>query len=153
MSAITRCRAHREPRPACLPVRRPDDALAVILTAAASPARPETICVLLDHAHRGLGVVVVEGAMADDGIFEIAEVVLRAASGRGTIGAVVLATARPGRSHLPTDDDHDRWFELRARFEAAGVELLDWFVIARGFAASLAELTDSKWLWLDAETQ
>ena len=32
MSAITRCRAHREPRPACLPVRRPDDALAVILT-------------------------------------------------------------------------------------------------------------------------
>ncbi len=151
MSAITRCRAHREPRPACLPVRRPDDALAVILAAAASPARPETICVLLDHAHRGLGVVVVEGAMADDGIFEIAEVVLRAADGRGTIGAVVLATARPGRSHLPTDDDHDRWFELRARFEAAGVELLDWFVIARGFAASLAELTDSKWMWLDAE--
>ena len=76
MSAITRCRAHREPRPACLPVRRPADALAVILTAAASPARPETICVLLDHAHRGLGVIVVEGAMADDGIFEIAEVVL-----------------------------------------------------------------------------
>ena len=92
MSAVTRCHAHREPRPACVPVRRPDDALAVILTAAASPARPETICVLLDHAHRGLGVIVVEGAMSDDGIFEIAEVVIRAADGRGTIGAVVLAS-------------------------------------------------------------
>lgn len=150
MSAITRCRARREPPPACLPVRRPDDALAVILAAAASPARPETVCVLLDHAHRGLGVIVVEGAMADDGIFEIAEVVVRAADG-GAMGAVVLATARPGRSHQPSDDDHDRWFELRARFEAAGVELLDWFLIAGGFAASLAELTDSKWLWLDDE--
>ena len=151
MSAISRCRAHRDPRSACLPVRRPDDALAVILTATASPARPETICVLLDHAHRGLGVIVVEGAMSDDGIFEIAEVVLRAADGHGAIGAVVLATARPGRTHQPTDADHDRWFALRGRFEAVGVELLDWFVIGRGFAASLAELTDSKWLWLEDE--
>jgi len=153
MSAVTRCHSHREPRPASLAVRRPEDALAVILTAAASPARPETICVVLDHAHRGLGVIVVDGAMSDDGIFEIAQVVLRAADGRGTIGAVVLATARPGRSYQPTADDHDRWFELRARFEATGVELLDWFLIAGGFVASLAELTDSKWLWLDDQAR
>jgi len=39
--------------------------------------------------------------------------------------------------------------DLRERFESAGYELLDWFVLSGGLALSMAEHTDSRSCWLD----
>ena len=37
--------------------------------------------------------------------------------------------------------------ELRELLADAGIDLLDWFVVADGFATSLAELSEATWLW------
>ena len=144
------CRRRRlRPRRAGQALRGPREALDVIMFAAASPPRPETICLLLDPAHRGLTVVIVEGARADHDLLGLAELLLAASVDSGAVGAVVLATVRPDRSHRPSGDDELRWFDLRARFDEMGVELLDWFVLSGGLASSLCELTDSRRRWLE----
>lgn len=143
-----RCpRSRRRPTRVPQVLRGPRDALEVIVVAATDPNCAQTICLLLDHAHRGLSVVILEGAEPDHDLVGLGDVLLGAVG--NTVGAVVLATVRPGRSHLPDADDERRWFDLRVRFEEAGVELLDWFVLCDGMASSLCELTDSRWRWLD----
>jgi len=139
--------SNRIPRTARQSLRGPRDALDVITLAASG--RAETICLLLDHAHRGITVVIIEGSGPDDDLVGLGDLLVRAATETGAVGAVVLATARPGRSHLPDAGDERRWFDLRIRFEEAGVDLLDWFVLSGGLASSLCELTDSRWRWLD----
>ncbi len=141
--------SRRSPRPARQSLRGPRDALDVITLAQSHPARPETICLLLDHAHRGVTVVIIEGSAPDDDLLGLGDLLVRAATESRAIGAVVLATVRPDRSHLPNANDERRWFDLRVRLEEAGVELLDWFVLSGGLASSLCELTDSRWRWLD----
>jgi len=148
MDAEHRCRAsRRRGRPAPEPLRGPEDALEVILASASQPPRPETICLLLDHAHRGGTVVVVEGAATDADLEALAGLLLCAAGQGGGPAAVVLATVRPGCSHLASAPDERCWFGLRERFDEAGVELLDWFILAGGVATSVAETTDSRWQW------
>jgi hypothetical protein len=139
----------RIPRPARQSLRGPRDALDVITLAVSHPARPETICLLLDRAHRGFTVVIIEGSGPDDDLMGLGDLLIGAAADSGAIGAVVIATVRPDRSHLPDANDERRWFDLRVRFDEAGVELLDWFVLSGGLASSLCELTDSRWRWLD----
>lgn len=136
--------AHPNPNPP--PVRGPVDALALVSLAAATPARAETICLLMDASRRGGTCVVVDGTEADDVIHEIAELVIGGVADSGVVDAVVLATVRPGRPS-PTNDDHWRWFELRDLFDDAGIDLLDWFVLGEEAPVSMAELTDSRSLW------
>ena len=45
----------------------------------------------------------------------------------GRLGALVMATVRPGGG--PLEDDGDRWLEMSDLTSAAGVELVEWFVI------------------------
>ena len=149
MSPASRCYPRRRRHPGRRPLRGPRDALEAILFVATSPARHETICLLLDHAHCGVSAVVIEGPEADDDLLGVGQMLIDACGQADTIGAIVLATVRPGQSHEPSGYDQGRWFDLRARFEEAGVELLDWFVVAGGLAASLCEITDSRWRWLD----
>lgn len=132
------------------PVRGPLDALSLITLAAATPSRPETICLLMDASRRGGTCVVVDGTDDDEAIESVADFVLAAiaelGAGVGVVDAVVLASVRPGRG-APGDSDHWRWFALRDRFEDAGIDLLDWFVLGRGATVSMAELTDSHVRW------
>jgi hypothetical protein len=145
---IRRCRTVRHAHPAWVPMPGPTEALATILAATAQPPSAETICLLLDPAHCGLGCITVDGTTDDDAIYRVADFLVDVALERTHLGAVVLATVRPGRSHLPEPTDHLRFLDLRAVFDDVGVELLDWFVIAGGYASSLAELTDARSLWL-----
>jgi hypothetical protein len=62
------------------------------------------------------------------------------------LGAVVLPR-RAWSLAPPEPADHLRLLDLRAIFDDVGVQLLDWFVIAGGYASSLAELTDARPLW------
>lgn len=144
---IRPCRTVRHAHPAWVPLPGAEEALATILAATAQPPVPETICLLLDPAHCGLGCVTVDGTTDDDAVYRVADFLVDVALERTRLGAVVLATARPGRSHLPEPADHLRFLDLRAIFDDVGVQLLDWFVIAGGYASSLAELTDARPLW------
>lgn len=148
---IRPCRTVRRAHPAWVPLPGPEEALATILVAATQPPAEETICLLLDRAHCGLGCLTVEGTTDDDAVYRVADFLVDVAVDRARLGAVVIATARPGRSHWPEAADHLRFLDLRAIFDDVGVELLDWFVIAGGYASSLAELTDARPLWRGSE--
>jgi hypothetical protein len=134
------------------PLRGPRDAIDVLLVVASQPHRPEAIALVLDHAHRGITCMVVDGAGSPE-LCDVADVLLSAVAGRRRVGAFVLATTEP-RTWLagggrPDAECELAWFDLRERFESAGYELLDWFVLSGGLALSMAEHTDSRSCWLD----
>lgn len=134
------------PHPAAEPLAGPEDALSVILTAASRPARAESIVLVLDHAHRGLGCIVVVG---EGPIGPVAEMLDHLAATEPHVAALVLASVRTGPPDEagPGRGDLLAFHDLRARFDALGVDLVDWFVIVGRGASSLAELTDCQPRW------
>jgi hypothetical protein len=122
---------HRCPRAGIDPVDDPTTALAIIGLAMHRPRRAETIVVLLDAERRGVGIVVVAGTLEADAAVEIVEFLAGSAAAGGRVAAFVVASVRRpaadgggcGRS------DADRWLEMSDVAEAAGVELLEWFVV------------------------
>jgi hypothetical protein len=135
-------------------VRGPLAALRVVLLAASQPPRHETVCLLLDRGHRPLACIVVVGR---GDIVAIGETMLLVAGpppsrstgalrhgGVGDVGAVVLATIRPGDGHHPGPQDELDWRRLRRRFAGTGVELVDWFLLDGNRAASSCELSDAR---------
>ena len=90
MSHHHRLRRPERIRPASLPLRGPLDALDVVLAIVSWPLRPETVCLLLDEAHCGLGSFVV--AHDDHGGVDAAvvEVVTNVAGGASPVAAAVL---------------------------------------------------------------
>jgi hypothetical protein len=132
-----------------LPLTSPDEALRIVLAAASDPPRAETIAVLLDSAHRGLSpCVVCDGASTASQVIELGRLVGTLAAQQPAVGAVVLATARPGRGLELAADDESAFYRLRHDLADAGVDLLDWFVLDDGLAASVCELTDGCWRWM-----
>jgi DNA repair protein RadC len=127
--------------------------LRVVLAVAADPPRAETVVLLLDRASSGRTCVVCEGATTAEHVVELAGVLRSVADQEPAVAAVVLATGRPDGGIQPTAEDHAAFFELRATLGAAGVAVLDWFLLGDGAAASVAELVGGCWLWTDDEPQ
>jgi hypothetical protein len=121
------CGVHRAPRAGIDPIDSPDAALAVIKLAMHVPLAAETIALVLDADHRGRTVVVVDGTDEPECVLEVTERLVESIATSGRTGALVLASVRPGGR--PTADDGDLWFEASELAEAAGVELLEWFVV------------------------
>jgi hypothetical protein len=138
--------AHRPVPAAASPLRRPEDAIDVLLAVATHPPCVEAIALVLDRAHRGLGCMVVDGAGPTD-LVTLTDVLLEAATERDHVGAFVLATTRV-TGIWPGPAEELLWFSLRERVAEAGYELLDWFVLVADLAVSMAEITDSATLWL-----
>jgi hypothetical protein len=93
--------------------------------ALAAPFGDDTVAMLLDGDRRGVGIVVVTGTTDPDAIFRVI-----AACGnirRPEIAALILATSRPGGDLVVAD--RDRWLEASLQCDAAGLELVEWFVI------------------------
>lgn len=132
------------PHPAAEPLTGPADALSVVFAAASDPPRAEAICLLLDHAHRGLGCIVVVGAGPLEPVVEMLE---HLACTEPTIEGVVLASVRTGDADRAGRGDLLAFHDLRERFDVLGIDLVDWFVVHERHAASLAELTDSQVRW------
>ena len=126
----------------------PEDALRVILAAASEPPRRETVAVLLDNAHRGLSpCLVCDGASTADQVIDLAGLLAAVVERDSAFGAVVLATCRPGEGITLLPDDEAAFYRLRHDLADVGVELLDWFLLDAGLAASVSELTDGCWRW------
>jgi hypothetical protein len=121
------CSAHRPPRAGVDPIDCAESALAVIALAIARPPVAETIVLLLDHERRGMCVTVVSGTTRPDDAVEVAECLAAAGACTGRLGALVLASVRPGLGAL--DGDGDRWLEMSDLTSAAGVDLVEWFII------------------------
>lgn len=129
------------------PVQSVAAALEVIASVAADPCRHETVALLMDASRHGGTCLVVDGTEAADAISEVAEFVLTSAREQPSrVDSVVLASVRPGRL-APGGGDHWRWFDLRDRFDEAGIDLLDWLVVGELVAVSMAQVTDSRSLW------
>ena len=129
------------------PVQSVAAALEVIASVAADPLGHETVALLMDASRQGGTCLVVDGTEAPDAISEVAEFVLASAGQQPSrVESVVLASVRPGRL-APGAGDHWRWFDLRDRFDDAGIDLLDWLVVGDLVAVSMAQLTDSRSLW------
>jgi hypothetical protein len=108
-----------------------DDTTALLLfdAALADPRRCETIVVLLDHDRCGRSIVNVDGTGDADAVLDVAELAIAIAGGSSDIGAVIVASVRPGGSDQL--DDVERWIELDERFALAGIELVEWYVYGR----------------------
>ena len=116
---------HRIPRGFIEPIDSRSDALAVL--ALAAPFGHDTVAILLDPERRGVGILIVTGTTHPDAMFEVIDVCIQAQ--RTEVGGLVLATSRPGGDVQPVD--RDRWIEADLQCDAAGVELVEWFVIGR----------------------
>jgi hypothetical protein len=121
--------AHRIPRARIDTIACAADALALIQRVLAVPASHETIVIVLDDAHRGLGIVSVSGTSEPDQVVTVVECIARPDLFGGEGAALVVASNRPAGA--VTADDIDRWFEMCDLSEVAGVELVEWFVIGR----------------------
>ena len=120
------------PRAGIDPIDDEATALAMVRLAAARPARHETIVVLLDHCRCGIGLVVVNGTCEPGAVLEVAECLLTPEAHDGRIGAVIVASCRPG-GELDLADA-DRWLELDDLARRHDVELLEWFVEGAGLS-------------------
>ncbi len=105
-------------------------ALAMFALLVERPARFQTIALLLDESHRGLGALVVERTVRPDSVLDVAHLLADAAPNHPRLRAVVLASVRPGRTPATTAlDDVDRWADLDELLSGAGLELVEWFVL------------------------
>lgn len=119
----------RVPRARIDPISHPDDALALVRGVLAVPARHETVVVVLDDAHRGLGVVSVTDTDEPDAAVTVVECIAQPDLFDGEGSALIVASVRPGGT--VTDDDIDRWFEMCDLADQVGIELVEWFVVGR----------------------
>lgn len=123
----------------------PKAAIAVVLSIASYPTKPETICLLLNRHHGGVGALKLEECPRDlpDMAIAIPEVIGRF----DDVSAVVLATVCPSLGFLPTAPEEIAFLEGRERLGLLGVDLLDWYLLDEGYAASLADATAAESLW------
>lgn len=120
----------RVPRARIDPIDDARRARTLIDAVVAVPLRPETIVVVLDDAHCGLGIVTVDGAGDPERTVAVVEVLAVPGLFDGEADALLVATVCPSRPDAAClqADDADRWFEMCDLAEAAGLELVEWFV-------------------------
>jgi len=122
---------HRLPRAGIDTISCAETALLTLAMAIQQPLRAETVALLLDDQRRGIAVAVVSGTHQPDDVLEVVECFTRSATHGGRVGSIVVATVRPATTDEGTGDtDIDRWLEMSDIAEQAGIELLEWFVIA-----------------------
>jgi hypothetical protein len=129
----------------------PDDALRVVLAAAAWPPEIETIVLLLDGQHRSATCLVCQGAGYAEQVVALVPILVEAAATAPGLAAVVLASVRPGHGIALAPHDEAAFAAMRRDLAAAQVDLLDWFLLDGDLIASVAELTGACWRWSAVE--
>ncbi len=120
------CSLHRPPRARCDVIDTERVALSLMAMSVADPPRHETLAVLLDDQLRGSTILSVADTVEPDALFDVVDLISDVNHAGDELGAVVLATVRPGGAADP--GDVDRWLEASSMLADAGIELLEWFV-------------------------
>ena len=115
----------RLPRAGIDPISDADTAFVTISMAVHRPLRYETIVALLDDDRCGVSLVVISGTQCPDAVVEVVECLLDPTR----VGGLIVASVRPDDGEADPGDI-DRWLEMSDLSEQAGIELLEWFVIA-----------------------
>lgn len=119
-------------------------ALAMFDAVASMPPSHETLLILLDHDRCGSTIVNIDGTVDNDSVLHIADFVTELAHHVAGIGGVIIASYRPGG--CDELDDVDRWLTIDEQLSTVGVELVEWFVVARSVSCPRALLGDpSRW--------
>ncbi len=93
------------------------------------PLRDETIVLLLDEAQCGKAIVVVSGTADPDAVIEVVDCITNTTE---PLAAIVVGSVRPNDDGTTeVGGDVDRWLEMSDIADAAGVDLLEWYVIGR----------------------
>ena len=146
----TPCRRHPQPDADVLPrfLLCPEDALDVLCAVQTERPDAQHVALVVDRDRRGVLAMPVTGESDDPcpTIERVTDVLVRALAGSpdGPMG-LVLCSVRPGQGIEETAADAEAWRELRARCQADGVELLDWFLFDHPYSRSLAETCDDGW--------
>lgn len=122
-------------------VRCPDDALAVVLATASS--RDTLVALLLSDSRNSGASISFEDVYDED----IASVVVMLCEAAPPGGELILASVRRSRGVAASMDEVYVWFDLCSIAEAAGVRLIDWFLVDGEHARSMAETTFSEDRW------
>ena len=117
---------HRVPRARIDPIGAAA-ALRLLMRSIRVPHVDETLVLVLDDAHRGVGIVSVDGTVRPDQVVDVVECLARPELFGGDSAALVVASMRPGGG--VDTGDVDRWLEMCDLADAAGLELVEWFVI------------------------
>jgi hypothetical protein len=120
-------RPHPIPRAGIDPIRRRDDALAVL--ALGAPYGHDTIVILLDTDRCGVSVMVVTDTVDTEALFRVIDICVDATRGHPEISGVILASSRPDQDVCADDLHH--WLEASDQCRAGGLELVEWFVLGR----------------------
>jgi len=120
------CPAHQFPQAHVDPIDD-DRAQLIIASIIDLPLRPEIVAVIVDHQRRGVAIIDVDDVDHPDGVHTVADLVIGIADLHPSAGGVILASVRPeGGDEL---DDIERWLDLDHDLAAAGIELVEWYVI------------------------
>ena len=119
----------RLPRAGIDPIGDADTAFVTISMAVHRPLRHETVVALLDDDRCGVSIVAVSGTHRHDAVIDVVECLLEPLVDSGRIGALIVASVRPGPGGLDPHDV-DRWLEMSDLAEQRCIELLEWFVIS-----------------------
>jgi hypothetical protein len=125
------CFVHRRPLPA--PVTTLLDAVDALACATDDGMCEGVVVACVDAGRRPLGLFVVEGT-ADP--LPVLDAVLAAAAG-SVVGSLFTAVCRPSGPDRVEDGDVRLFVDALARCDAAGIPLLDHFVLCAGTALSV----------------
>lgn len=116
-------------------------ALMLVDALASDPRSHQTLIVLLDDEHRGFSIVNIPSTVDNDSVLYAADHMAGVAHHLDEIGAVIIASFRPGGSDEL--DDVERWLTIDEQLNAVGVELIEWFVIGTSVSCPRALLGDA----------
>lgn len=119
---------HRLPRAGLDPIDDAASAFATIALAVHRPLRDETIVLALDESRCGSAIVIVSGTDRPDDVLDVVECITQGVHGE-QLGSIVVASVR-SRRESSDGRDIDRWLEMSDIAALAGIELLEWFVVA-----------------------
>ena len=118
-------RAHRDP------ITSASAALAVFSLAITRPLRPETLVLMMRKDHRGIGLFALE---TGEHLSLLIDAVISRCVAHDSAQAVAVASVRPQlSSQFEGDNQEDcaaEFTDARESCHRAGLQLVDWFVIA-----------------------
>ena len=137
------CPAHQFPRAHIDPIDD-DRAQLIIASVIDLPLRPEIVAIVVDHQRRGVAIINVDAVLGSDGVHAVVEMVIELGRQQPATGGLILASVRPGGGDEL--DDVERWLDLDHDLSAAGIELLEWYVIGTSISRPRALLGEpARW--------
>ena len=113
-------RAHRDP------INSATQALSVFSLAISRPLRPETLVLMMDNHHRGVGLF----ALSNGGdLRSLIDHVIGSCATHDSARALAIASVRPQLQSHP--QWAAEWTSSRTICQRAGLQLVDWFIVGR----------------------